>query len=220
MKLTVVFLTLLFVVVFAQSEVACDETLRTRYSTEEKAYFAEIALGTEYGDVQTNIHKWTAGTTVGMKGNVASQDARFVRRVIAEINTSARMPLLEFSEGASDIMIYILPSEKFRTYEPNYVPGNFGFFWFYWSASQELYRATVLIDDRLSLSWRKHLLRELLTRALGLANNSSHHEASIFGEPSVPKSGYLPIDRTLIEMLYRCDVESGMNYDDLPIVLR
>jgi hypothetical protein len=214
------FLLSLITIIKAQTSLPCTEASNRAYSVEEKSYFAEVALGTEYGDTQVNIHKWLAGTTVGLRGNFTPQDARYIQGVLTEINTIVGGRLLEFVDDTPDITIHLLPQIKFGTYEPNYVPGNAGFFWFYWSANQDLYKATLLVDDRLELPWRKHMFRELLTRTLGLANNSFRYEESIFGKPVTPTNRYLPIDRTVIKMLYRCDVVSGMGYDELPAVVK
>jgi hypothetical protein len=59
----------------------------------------------------------------------------------------------------------------------------------------DIYRCT-------KLDGQKHLLREELTQALGLFNDSYKYDNSIFQQSWTTTTDYAPIDVKLIEMLY------------------
>jgi Protein of unknown function (DUF2927) len=198
----------------------CSRDIKTTYTQEEKDYFAEIAFGTEYGSSQVLIHKWSERVTVRVSGNPRMEDIQLVQSLITEINSVVNIPLLKFIPDEAKLEIYILPAREFRNYEPNYVAGNDGFGWLHWSSSGNIYKATILIDETLEPPFRQHIIREELTQVLGLANDSFRYEDSIFYQPYTFVTGYSPIDRTVMEMLYRCDVLSGTSYDQLPPILK
>jgi hypothetical protein len=199
----------------------CNENARFSYTQQEQNYFAEIALGTEFGSGEARIHKWSRGASVTLRGSPTSEDTRVLQALIEEINLAVGIPLLRFTEQQGDITIYMAPRSELKKYEPNYVEGNDGFFWLYWGwPSNNIRKANIVIDQSLEPQTRQHVLKEELTQSLGLANDSYRYKESIFFQSFSSVTTYSATDRAVMEMLYRCDVASGMNYEQLPAVLK
>ena len=117
-----------------------------------------------------------------------------------------------------NVDIYFTSVNDFREIEPNYIAGNNGFFWTYWDDGAIIF-ANVFVLDNQSEVYRNHLLREELTQCLGLMNDSYLYEDSIFYADWTDTTEYMEIDRTLISMLYREDVEVNMDGSDVFDVL-
>lgn len=131
--------------------------------------------------------------------------------MIAEINSLVESVQVTRASWRDNVQIYFVPESRFSWYESNYVPTNYGFFWTWWRDSGEIYRARLLIStDRITQTERSHLIREELTQALGLMNDSATHPESVFYQNWSSTNKYAPIDRALIKMLYRSEITSGM----------
>lgn len=116
-----------------------------------------------------------------------------------------------WSGGQARIEVYFVPEEDFASYLPAYEPTNYGYFYVFWNSAGEIYRARVLISTtEITQEERSHLIWEELTQSLGLMNDSCRYPGSIFYEGWTDTTGYDPIDRTVIEILYREDVRPGM----------
>jgi Protein of unknown function (DUF2927) len=198
----------------------CNQNAKASYTHQEKEYFAEIALGSEFGSGRALIHKWGQQATVAVRGNQNPEDVRVVQELIEEINLAVGVPLLRFTEQQAEITIYLAPRAELKKYEPHYVNGNDGFFWLYWSWTNNIHKANIVVDEGLETLTRHHVIREELTQSLGLANDSYRYEESIFFQAFTSVTTYSATDRAVMEMLYRCDVASGMNYEQLPALLK
>ena len=105
--------------------------------------------------------------------------------------------------------------DQFPAIEPNYVAGNFGFFWTWWNEDGAIDRARILYSTpALTPEERAHMIREELTQVLGLMNDSPEYPDSIFQIEWTITNRYAPIDRALIEMLYRPEILPGMPIGD------
>ena len=118
-----------------------------------------------------------------------------------------------------NIEIHFLPESEFRLIEPNYVPLNYGFFWVNWSISGSIYHARILIStDHVTQQERSHLIREELTQSLGLMKDSYRYPDSIFYQGWTDVTRYLPIDSTVIEILYRSEIRPNMTGEEVVAV--
>ncbi len=117
------------------------------------------------------------------------------------------------------IDIYFLPESKFAEIEPNYQPENRGFFWLTWDTSGWIQHANILIASDVSQKLRNHLLREELTQSLGLMNDSSQFQHSIFYGGQSYDTTYLPIDRQLIAILYQNDIQPKMTLSEIDAII-
>jgi hypothetical protein len=191
------------------------------YTEEELSYFAEIAFGAEYGGSATPLlHRWEKNPLVRVHGTPAAADETAIAQAIDEINALTRDIRLGSTDGAGDIEMYVVPKADFPRYEPNYVPGNAGFVWVWWDAAQRITRARILVASDVSPERRGHIIREELTQSLGFLADSHRYPESIFYASSSLIQSYAPIDRAIIEMLYRRELAPGMTRERALSTLR
>ena len=113
---------------------------------------------------------------------------------------------------APDIEVFFAPLATLPTYIPEYVEGNWGFFYISWDDNKRITHCKVAVaTDVTSHQERQHLIREEVTQSLGLINDSWLYSGSIFYQGWTTTTAYAPIDRALIEMLYRTEVQPGMS---------
>ena len=203
--------------------VGCDSTEPARYSEGEIDYFVEIAVGTEFSDEGEFIRRWAKDIRVRVIGDATPADLDVVNAVVSEVNglvSAVRVAVV--AEGAdADINIVFAPQSEFPDLDPLYVPGNEGFFVIGWDRSCEIQFARILIASDLDSDRRRaHLIREELTQSLGLPQDSFRYPGSIFYQRASEVTEYLPIDRAVIEMLYRPEVDPCMNSEAVRAALR
>ncbi len=113
---------------------------------------------------------------------------------------------------APNFDIFFVPESQFSRYEPSYLPTNYGFFWAWSDEQGYLRKAKVLISSNsISQRERSHLIREELTQALGLMQDSFSHKDSIFYQDWTATTQFSGLDQQLIQMLYRSDILPGMS---------
>jgi hypothetical protein len=191
------------------------------YSEDEIQYFLEVALGGEYGDVRKIVRKWGDDIRIAVVGSPTENDRKALEQVIHEIQGCQRSIGLRLDQESPNLEMVFAPQSEFRRHEPNYVPPNPSFFWVYWTLSSEIHRGRILLDTGLPSQERAHLLREELAQALGLLNTSSRYPESIFNDHAgTTVSRFAPIDKRLIEMLYRPEITPGMKRDQVDELLR
>ena len=189
------------------------------YSAATLAYFFEVALGSEFGDFSTSIiRKWQSDLTIEVNGRPTMGDLEELERIIAEINELQASVRLSITDASGNVQLHFTTPDEFSLIEPNYVPGNDGFFWTYWFGAH-IVRAHIFVNVEQEDVFRNHLLREELTQSLGLMNDSNRYEDSIFYQPWSDTNEYSFLDQTLIQILYRDDVRAGMNRESLIEVL-
>ena len=195
-------------------------TAGASYTQEEIDYFLEVALGTEYGDSEQTIKKWAEDIKIDVLGTPTEADLQTLETVVEEINSLIDGVGMVTVERNPNVELHFAPEDDFGVIEPNYVPVNYGFFWSYWNGNDELYESRILIStDEITQSERSHLIREEVTQVLGLMNDSTRYKDSIFFEGWTETNRYTELDKSVIEMLYREDIEPGMTAREVVEVL-
>jgi hypothetical protein len=191
------------------------------YTEAELAYFAEIAFGAEYGgSANPLLHRWEVSPSIRVHGAPSAVDQAMLTQVMDEINALTQGVRLQRTDGAGEIDIYFVPQADFPQYEPNYIPGNSGFVWVWWDQPQRIVRARIMVASDISQEGRSHVIREELTQSLGLLGDSRRYPESIFYASPALIGSYAPIDRALIEMLYRPELAPAMTLEQALEVLR
>jgi hypothetical protein len=183
-------------------------------------YLLEVALGTEYGEASPTLRRWTGDLRLTVLGAPTPQDLATLERVMAELEEL--IPQLELSLVAANgnVAVYFVPRAEFPNLEPNYVPGNIGFFWYWWNGRDVINRARVLIDAQgTTQRERDHLIREELTQSLGLGQDSSKYPDSIFYQSQNHTDHYAPIDREIIALLYDDRLGPGLTRAEIERML-
>lgn len=184
-------------------------------------YFAEIAFGSEFGDTDETIHKWTRNPTIAVHGSPNTSDIDELHLVVSELNALTETIDIGFVEhGAASINVHFLPEHQFATLIADYVPGNIGYFAFRWDASRNITLGQVLISTTISgQRLRNHVIREEITQVLGLGKDSFAHRDSIFYQDHSMVTRYTDLDRTIIQFLYRPAITPGMTREQALAVL-
>ncbi|MEB3230087.1 MAG: DUF2927 domain-containing protein [Leptolyngbyaceae bacterium] len=192
----------------------------SRYTAAEMSYFAEIALGSEFGNASERVRKWDDDIRIQVHGTPTERDRQALAGIVAELNTLLNQNgsdgiQVDIVEGRAasqaNVDIYFVPQSDFARYEPNYQPGNMGFAYVNWNHDR-IYQARVLITtEGVTQAERSHLIREELTQSLGLLRDSYRYSDSIFYQGWTSTNAFSSIDRAVIQMLYSRTITPGMN---------
>lgn len=190
------------------------------YTPEQISYFLEVAMGNEFGQSSPIVKKWQGPVRIKVHGTPTPEDWQTLQAVIQEVEGLTNGLQLQIVQDNPNMEIYFVPESDFRRYEPNYRPLNYGFFWTYWDNQSTIYNAKILITTvGVSQKERSHLIREELTQSLGLMQDSSRYQDSIFFQGWTDPTQYAEIDKALIQMLYRPEIQPGMTRSQVMQVL-
>ncbi len=181
-------------------------------------YFQEVALGAEYADqTEGRISKWAQDIKIFWQGTPHPALQRECKQILSEIRPLiAPLRMIEVnSQAQANLLIFVGSAQTYveqieRDALP-YIQHNRGLFFVYKNEKHEIERGSILVDIAKvsSPKAQKHLLREELTQALGLMNDSPRIPQSIFYEDWTETNRYHPWDRALIRLLYQEDLEAG-----------
>lgn len=195
----------------------------TQFTQAQIDYFMEVALGSEWGTSNQTVRKWTQNLRIKVSGARTNEDTATINRVIGELNELIRESgvQLTLDNNNPNVEIIYAPETEFSRLEPNYVPGNLGFFWTYWNGGA-LNRARILITstNRVTQRERSHLLREELTQVMGLMRDSWRYRDSIFYQGWTDVNQYTANDRAIIQILYLSNIRPGMSRSQVASAIR
>lgn len=185
------------------------------YTADQIDYFTEIAFGAEFGGASPLLRRWRfeSGPLIRVNGAPSPGDRVVVDSVVAEINRLAPLDI-EVVTDSPTVELHFVPQAQFPDILPQAPPGNIGLVWVWWDASQHIFQSVVLIATDVEESLRAHLIREELTQMLGLLRDSFRFPESIFYQSFSTVTEYLPIDRTVIELLHRPELVVGMTREE------
>jgi len=180
-------------------------------------YLTTIALGAEFGGDNNVVNKWVTDVRILVAGSPTDEDLVALDETITGLNRLIdSLAVSRVSSGPSELTVHFIPVVEFEQVLSQYVPGNDGFFWISWNLAHEITIGTILIRvDGIDQSHRSHLVREEVTQAFGLMNDSFRYDASIFQQSWTAVNDYAAIDEVIIAMLYRREVLPGMGEDEL-----
>lgn len=192
------------------------------YSSDEIDYFIELAFESEYGLGGGVLRRWRSdtGLRVRLMGNVTATDQIVIESVRTEIErlTPLRIQLVEDS---AMVEMHFVRQIRFREILPDAPPGNAGLVWVWWDPDDYLCRSVVLIATDVTDRQRSHLIREELTQALGLLEDSNMYPESVFYQDGSSQADeYSSLDRAAIELLYRDELRVGMTIAEAASVAR
>ena len=183
-------------------------------------YFRVIAGSSEFGGSEGVLHRWTADLRIAVFGDPTAADRGALAEVIDDLNEIIDTVDVAVVDSDPNIEMHFVPVDEFAAIEPGYVEGNMGYVYIWWDGQGAVYSGRVLISTTgLTPDERAHLIREELTQGLGLLNDSWDYPESIFYQGWTDTTEYAPLDRLVIEMLYRPELSAGMGIDDAVAVL-
>lgn len=214
---------LLLITLFSLNFIACHSTLPVwkrealANLSKQERYFCEVALGSEFGKKYHKIRKWNAAINVYLTGTSTPHLERELDGIIEELNEllPAVNMMRVFEPHEANLTIFLGKGEVFaRQFRParEKIAQNWGLVFIRQNGRGEIQQSHVYIDvyratDPIA---QKHLLREELTQALGLLNDSQQFPDSIFYQEWTLTTDYSDLDKWLIRTLYREDIEPGM----------
>ena len=129
------------------------------------------------------------------------------------------------SRDESNFVVYFGDGAGYLDIESNakpYIQENRGFFWVYWNSDSELQSGSIFVDTERTenIVIQQHILREELTQALGIMNDSYNYADSIFYQRYSTVTEFSEIDKFVIATLYKHSIRPGMNKKQVKNVLR
>lgn len=189
----------------------------------------EVLLSREFSE-KTGVIKWGKSPHISIFGGDAKQE-RIVKKVVSHINeTLNETPIKQIvisspDQISADIHVHFIPLDEMPSVAKDngfsYTEGNWGFFWVYAPRSTyEIERAVVLVaSDKLKGKILRHIVLEEITQSLGLMNDSSIVDKSIFLQDWDDRQYLSSQDKKLIKFLYN-HVEPGADRQELEIAFR
>ena len=161
------------------------------------------------------MHKWVDDLRIAVYGDPTARDRTALANVIDDLNALVGPLELTLVEDNPNVEIHFAPEADFATILPEYVPVNMGFVYVWWDGAGAITDSVILISTTgITPDERAHLIREELTQSLGLLNDSDQYPDSIFQIEWTTTNRFAPIDRAVIEMLYRPELLPGMTVAD------
>lgn len=182
-------------------------------------YFLEIGLCPEFGKCPAPmVKKWTSDIRIQLNGNYTESDEQELEIITSELSELTGLSI-KIVESNPNIDIHFVHYNSFKKYIPEYTgtakqdglfvsrnhPG-----------SSVLYAATICIREDADELLRNHLLREELTQAMGLPDDSRAYKDSIFQkDPFYKPTEYSAMDKEVIKLLYDKKMRPGMTENEI-----
>ena len=177
---------------------------KTKYSQETVEYFDEVAMGTEDGRRYDHVTRYTTDVKIYMEGHQPQYIVDELNSIVSELNGIINTVDVQVTNSKSDanMVISIGSLDKIKNEYPVfkntiYQNANAGF-----SIGMNYSNVFLNTNNIRSVQHAKHVLREELTQAMGLTNDSYKYPESVFYEGVSEVTEYAPIDRELIDILY------------------
>jgi hypothetical protein len=189
------------------SSVGGGSTDTKEYSEEGKKYFNKIAYGSEFDVNDNSLSKWNQDINIYVVGEKRENLMSELRSIVAELNGLINTIEINIVSNESDANFIVLfgSAQDYNNYDEEsigYTDHNQGLFIAY--GGNNLTRATMYVDIKRTKrdDAQKHLLREELTQALGLSNDSYDYPESIFYQGWTETTEYTELDKEVIQMMY------------------
>jgi len=192
-------------------------------------YFKDIALGFEFGNALEVTRKWSSDIRIlvaGEPGNVLLNELDDILNDLNNLISDSALKLSLTDESAdSNMFLFFGEGEEFAQLDnraTNLVDSNFGLFFVRFNSLNYITSASIYVDTvRPTEIQQRHLLREELTQALGLAKDSALFQDSIFRESFAGvATEYNRFDEAIIQMLYHPKMSTGLDADAVDPILR
>lgn len=169
-------------------------------------YFLDLAFGAEYG-VSTNLLRtWHTPLRLVIHGDPAPEDLSAVSQVVEELNVLLQNTEIRLQPTDPDpnVRIRYIDQAGFDWYAPPHARRYAGYVVVRWNEVSQIEEADILIRKSLSPTRRAHVLREELTQALGLLNDSYVYPQSIFYQQFSETTAYADIDAAVLRIWDLC----------------
>jgi hypothetical protein len=218
-------LALLLLTLYITPALSSDK-YQYEYFESQLGHFKELTLGQYVDNNDKRIFKWVKDVNIFVNGDIPSSLSSEIDLLIVEINKIVSN--VEFkiviSEEQANYFIFLGEAKEYVNFEPNMTLDDLksgGSFYLYPNSDYEIVNGSMYIDIARykNSTVRKHILRKLLTRSLGIPYESRNHEYadSIFSGARYRKLivSYSNFDKKIIRKLYSECVKAGMDKFEL-----
>lgn len=192
-------------------------------------YFKDIALGFEFGSASDVTRKWNTDVIIFVDGETNPVLLNELDVILNDLNALIPDSEIELrltdNEPGSNFFVFLGPGSEYGEINPsaaNFVDSNFGLFFVNFNSANYITSATMYVDTRRAAGLnQRHLMREELTQALGMAQDSPRFQDSIFQSSySGTATEYNRFDEAVIRMLYHPNMQTGLNAAGVDPILR
>lgn len=209
-----------------------DEIMIDELSTNQLLaidYFTEIALGFEFGSETQVTRKWNSDVVIFVAGTPTELLLDELETVVNELNglivNSGIQLRFTTIQSEANFDLFIGTGDAYAQFFPTAAPfidENLGLFFINFDGQNFFTSASMYVDtERPTELKQRHLLREELTQALGLARDSDRFLDSIFQisfELGCTLT-YSQFDEVLIQLLYDPRVGTGLDENTVRPIL-
>jgi hypothetical protein len=177
-----------------------------------KEWARQVTLDTEFGRSDGRVARWATSPRLSViEGSAADRaDLLDLLPVLDDLIAPIAIELVADGDETAEIEVYFAPLASFEGIAAangfRYVPGNWGYFYTFWSAETELTKAYILLaNDLLEGSELRHFTFEETTQSLGLGTDSPIFPDSVFfaaGDDGGSAQELSELDRRLVRFLY------------------
>ena len=181
-------------------------------SKEVIEYHEEIANNSEYSNSKA-LYFYKKDVKIFLDGNIPNYLKEELDIIIKELNDLIIPIEIYYVDNIeeSNMELFIGGMDKFMEkyemeYEKNFLKNNWGSFWIY-PREGEIITTTVFVDTKRAKypHQQKHLLREEVTQAFGLRNDSYKYTDSMFygsWQSGISTTEYSNLDKEIIKYHY------------------
>lgn len=180
--------------------------------------FLELTFEQEFGQTTEKLRKWNTPVNLFVEGNASRRQLALVDSAINDLNRlSTAIPIIKVASKSAANMILFLGSieEYVTTIEPSVAgiaEGNSGFAVISWNGENEITKASACVDNVnfTGLLFFNRVLREELAQALGIINDTTLDEESVFYQLPNVASNYSENDKKVISYMLGNQLSAGM----------
>lgn len=177
------------------------------------AYFKEIAFGFEVGDVSEVTRKWNQDIIIYVINPQYEPLLEELERVVNELNELIAKDNVELRLTSDDTL---------SNFTVQFVNGqeNLGFASVSFDDDNYIYSGYMYVNRKnTSFQIQKHHIREELTQALGLLQDSYRYADSIFQKRGTSVTEFSNYDKAVIKLLYHPKMKVGLDATQVDPIL-
>lgn len=180
-------------------------------------YYDDVALGSEYGDADGKVHKWSETARLYVAESPDFEKFKdFYIRFIDSLNAVEGFPGIEFTENAENasLTLEFVSAEELEQKIGAGKDQAYGFARISWyNSTGEIFKGNIYIvrEEDSSEADVRHTLIEETTQATGLMNDSYRYENSIFYQGYSTVDSLSEEDGILFRMHYSEYIRGGID---------
>ena len=179
--------------------------------------FRTAAFRAEYDSEGTDVlRRWEGPLVIFISGDATTEDIAGLEEFISQLNERVSgLPTASLTDTRheANIVITLAPLDELGELEGSYVPGNWGFFYFWYDSAYVIDAANIVIaSDVTSQAERDHLIREELVGAIGLPNDLEDEPDSILYQKWTRTRELSGLDWALLNLVYDGRLTAGMGW--------